>query len=139
MADLILAERPLSYKDFILSKSHSGGDHGFKPISLPPVLFDFQAAMVEWALHKGRAALFEDCGLGKTVQELVWADNVVRKTNGRVLFCAPLAAWRPCNGWLSKWAVTSRCVARYVGRPINCARGWWSLSGTKGWPHESRA
>jgi len=91
VADVILAERPLSYKDFILLKSHSGGDHGFKPISLPQVLFDFQAAMVEWALRKGRAALFEDCGLGKTVQELVWADNVVRKTNGRVLFCAPLA------------------------------------------------
>lgn len=91
VADVILAERHRTYSDFILSKSHSGGDHGFKPISLPPVLFDFQAAMVEWALHKGRAALFEDCGLGKTVQELVWADNVVRKTNGRVLFCAPLA------------------------------------------------
>ena len=62
MADVILAERPLSYKDFILSKSHSGGDHGFKPISLPSCLFDFQSAMVEWALRKGRAALFEDCG-----------------------------------------------------------------------------
>ena len=53
VADVILAERPLSYKDFILSKSHSGGDHGFKPISLPSCLFDFQSAMVEWALRKG--------------------------------------------------------------------------------------
>lgn len=90
VADVILAEQR-SYQDFILAKSHAGGDHGFKPISLPSCLFDFQSAMVEWALRKGRAALFEDCGLGKTVQELVWADNVVRKTNGRVLFCAPLA------------------------------------------------
>ena len=91
VADVILAERPLSYQDFILSKSHSGGDFGFKPIVLPSYLFDFQAAMVEWALLKGRAAIFADCGMGKTPMELVWADNVVRKTNGRVLFCAPLA------------------------------------------------
>lgn len=91
MADMILAERPLSYQDFILSKSHSGGDFGLKPIVLPSYLFDFQAAMVEWALLKGRAAIFADCGMGKTPMELVWADNVVRKTNGRVLFCAPLA------------------------------------------------
>lgn len=79
------------YEDFILSKSHSGGDHGFAPVHIPDYLFDFQAEMVEWALRKGRAALFEDCGLGKTPQELVWADNVVRHTNGRVLMCAPLA------------------------------------------------
>lgn len=91
VADVILAERPLSYQDFILSKSHSGGDFGFKPIVLPSYLFDFQAAMVEWALLKGRAAIFAECGMGKTPMELVWADNVVRKTNGRVLFCAPLA------------------------------------------------
>lgn len=90
VADVILAERR-SYQEFILSKSHTGGDHGFAPIELPSYLFDFQAAMVEWALRKGRASLFEDCGLGKTPQELVWADNVVRHTNGRVLFCAPLA------------------------------------------------
>jgi hypothetical protein len=47
--------------------------------------------MVEWACRKGRAALFEDCGLGKTVQELTWGENVVRMTNGRVLLAAPLA------------------------------------------------
>ena len=91
VADVILAERPRTYSDFILSKSHSGGDFGFAPIALPSYLFDFQSAMVDWALRKGRAALLEDCGLGKTPQELVWADNVVRHTNGRVLFCAPLA------------------------------------------------
>ena len=91
VADVIVAERPRTYSDFILSKSHSGGDFGFAPIALPSYLFDFQSEMVEWALRKGRAALFEDCGLGKTPQELVWADNVVRHTNGRVLFCAPLA------------------------------------------------
>ena len=58
---------------------------------MPDFLFDFQAALVEWALRKGRAAIFADCGLGKTPMQLVWADNVVRKTNGAVLILTPLA------------------------------------------------
>jgi hypothetical protein len=40
---------------------------------------------------KGRAAVFADCGLGKTFMQLVWAENVARKTNGRVLILTPLA------------------------------------------------
>ncbi len=79
------------YADFLQAKAQLGGDHGFDPVWLPSSLFDFQAAMVTWALRKGRAALFEDCGMGKGLQELVWAENVVRKTNGNVLLCAPLA------------------------------------------------
>jgi len=46
---------------------------------------------VDWACRKGRAAIFADCGLGKTPMQLVWAENVVRKTNGRVLILTPLA------------------------------------------------
>lgn len=79
------------YDDFLRAKSQLDGDFGFAPIWMPDVLFPFQAAMVEWALRKGRAALFEDCGLGKGLQELVWAENIVRKTNGNVLIKAPLA------------------------------------------------
>jgi len=60
VADVILAERPLSYKDFILSKSHSGGDHGFKPISLPQVLFDFQAALDGIRFDMQTADLFDE-------------------------------------------------------------------------------
>jgi hypothetical protein len=58
---------------------------------MPDFLFDFQRSLVEWSLRKGRAALFEDCGLGKTPQQLVWAENVVRKTNRPVLVLTPLA------------------------------------------------
>jgi len=58
---------------------------------MPDFLFDFQRDLVEWAVRKGRAALFEDCGLGKTPQQLVWADNIVRKTNGKVLITTPLS------------------------------------------------
>ena len=53
---------------------------------MPPQLFDWQQAIVRWALRKGRAAIFADCGLGKTFMQLAWAANVP----GRVLLVAPL-------------------------------------------------
>lgn len=79
-----------SYADFLAQKSHTSG-HGFAPLWMPEFLFDFQAALTEWAIRMGRAAILADCGLGKTPMELVWAENVVRETRGRVLLLAPLA------------------------------------------------
>jgi hypothetical protein len=55
------------------------------------MLYDFQADLVRWALRRGRAALFCDCGLGKTPMQLEWADNIVRQTNRPVLVLTPLA------------------------------------------------
>lgn len=54
-------------------------------------LFDWQIEVVSWSLRKGRSALFEDCGLGKTIQQLEWANQVHQKTNKNVLIVAPLA------------------------------------------------
>ena len=79
------------YADFLDRKTQAGAASGFAPIWMPDFLFDFQRAMVEYAIRQGRAALFEDCGMGKTVQELVWAENVVRHTNKPVLLLTPLA------------------------------------------------
>ena len=53
--------------------------------------FDFQKHLTTWALKKGRSAVFADTGLGKTLIQLVIAENVVRKTNGNVLILTPLA------------------------------------------------
>ena len=72
----------MTYAEYIERKSQLGGEHGFSPVWEPEFLFDFQHSLVEWALRKGRAAIFADCGLGKTPMQLVWAENVVRKTNG---------------------------------------------------------
>jgi hypothetical protein len=72
-------------------KLHEGAEHGFEPTFMPPVLFDFQQAMVDYAIRKGRGALFEDCGLGKTVQFLTWAQNIIEHTNRPVLVLTPLA------------------------------------------------
>lgn len=81
----------MDYASFLQAKAQLEGDHGFAPAWVPDFLFDFQAAMVEWACRKGRAALFEDCGLGKTIQELVWSENVHRHSNRNVLLLTPLA------------------------------------------------
>lgn len=79
----------MSYAEFLASKTHEGANRGFDPTFIPPQMFDFQKAMVEYAIGKGRAALFEDCGLGKTVQFLTWAQNVIEHTNKPVFFLNP--------------------------------------------------
>lgn len=79
------------YAEFLGRKAQLGGEHGFAPLWMPDFLFDFQRALVEWAIRKGRAALYADTGLGKTAMQLVWAENVVRHTNKRVLILTPLA------------------------------------------------
>lgn len=80
-----------TYQDFLQRKTDYGSDAGFNPVFMPDFLFDFQVALVEWAIHKGRAAIFADCGMGKTPMQLVWAENIIRKTNKPVLILTPLA------------------------------------------------
>lgn len=83
----------ISYDDFLMRKSHSVDFDGIpeERQTLPDTLFDFQRHLVSWAIQKGRCALFCDCGLGKTFMELVFADNICRSTNGKVLIVTPLA------------------------------------------------
>lgn len=81
----------MEFQDFLQRKTHEGSDTGFEPTFMPDFLFDFQKSMVEWSVRKGRAALFEDCGMGKTPQFLVWAQNVVEHTNKPVLVLTTLA------------------------------------------------
>lgn len=54
-------------------------------------LFDFQDAIVRWALRRGRAAIFADTGLGKSRMQIAWADAIHRETGHDVLILAPLA------------------------------------------------
>lgn len=82
---------PSNYDAFISAKRHLGGQHGFDPVFMPKGIFDFQQSLVEWAVRRGRGAMFADCGMGKTMMQLTWAENIVRHTNGRVLVLTPLA------------------------------------------------
>lgn len=79
------------YLAFLDAKTQGGADAGFAPVWMPEFLFDFQASMVEWAVRKGRAAIFADCGLGKTPMGLSVAENWIRKTNKPALYLTPLA------------------------------------------------
>lgn len=79
------------YADFIDKKTHLTGNFGFEANFIPDGSFDFQRDLIEWSVSKGRAAVFADCGLGKTMMQLSWAENVVRHTGKRVLLLTPLA------------------------------------------------
>jgi hypothetical protein len=84
-------KRMQAYTEFVANKARSGGDSGFDPEWIHDGLFPFQRDVVDWAIRKGRAAIFADCGMGKTPMQLVWAENVARHTGGRVLILTPLA------------------------------------------------
>jgi ERCC4-related helicase len=80
-----------NYLNFIESKRHSIGQFGFDASFIPDIAFDFQKAIIERAVKKGRMAIFADTGLGKTLIQISIAQNIVEKTNGRVLILTPLA------------------------------------------------
>lgn len=81
------------YNDFINSKSKTFENMGIDvdKNSLNPNMFEFQKDIVRWALKKGRAAIFAECGLGKTLMQLSWADEIHKHTGGKILILAPLA------------------------------------------------
>jgi hypothetical protein len=54
----------MSYAEFLQAKAQEAPDYGFSPTWMPAALYPFQVSLVEWAVRKGRAALFCDCGLG---------------------------------------------------------------------------
>lgn len=83
----------MTYAEFLQSKQCKVVSSGFeKPReNMNQYMFGWQKDIVYWALKKGRAALFEDCGLGKTLQQLEWAQSVCDYTERPVLIVAPLA------------------------------------------------
>lgn len=81
-----------AYQAFLASKAPADPPSGFRDAPpLPSCLKPFQAAITAWALRRGRAALFEGTGLGKTLQQLCWADAVVNHEGAPVLVLTPLA------------------------------------------------
>jgi hypothetical protein len=80
-----------TYEEFLNARAQSQNFSGFEPTFNPDAMFPFQHDLHHWAQLKGRAAVFADCGMGKTLLELVWAQNVVEHSNKPVLLLAPLA------------------------------------------------
>lgn len=81
----------MTYEDFLKAKQHSSIDYGIQPLFIPDQLFPFQKYVAEYAIKKGRCAVFLDTGLGKTAIELTTAFNYVKHTNKPVLIITPLA------------------------------------------------
>jgi DNA modification methylase len=83
----------MEYQEFLKTKRKTFIESGFdvNENKLNKNLFDFQKHIVKTALKKGRFAIFADCGLGKTLMQLSWSEQVVQKTKGKVLILAPLA------------------------------------------------
>jgi SNF2 family DNA or RNA helicase len=81
----------VSYEEFLKSKTHSINEFGIDFDDVSDMLFDFQKHMVKWALKVGRAALFQDCGLGKTIQQLEWARIINKHESKPILIITPLA------------------------------------------------
>ena len=81
-----------SYQEFLESKRRRAAPVGVgvHPDDMHPSLFDHQRHIIEWALHRGRAAVFADTGLGKTAIQLEWARHIAETT----LILAPLSVAR---------------------------------------------
>ena len=104
----------MDYQEFLRNKIIVDPLTGHEPGDISPVLFDFQRDIVKWALRRGRAAIFADCGLGKTAMQLEWAKHVIDETGGDVLILAPLAVS----------AQTAREAQKLLGMTVTiCATG----------------
>lgn len=81
----------MNYADFIKQKQFKSESHGFDAALNAYPMFDYQRDIVQWACSRGRAAIFADTGLGKTLMQLAWSDQVAKHTGEPVLILAPLA------------------------------------------------
>jgi hypothetical protein len=99
-----------AYDKFLESKRIVAPPTGFEPGAISKKLFHFQHDCVQWACRRGRAALFEDCGLGKTPQQLIWADQVCSQADKPVLILAPLCVTQQTAREGSKFGVKVNVV-----------------------------
>ena len=81
----------MNYTQFLEQKKHTSGNYGITPLYHPDNLFDYQNYVSDYAIKKGRCAIFLDTGLGKTIIELTVAKNYIEATNKPVLIITPLA------------------------------------------------
>jgi DNA modification methylase/superfamily II DNA or RNA helicase len=107
-----LKERHMeTYDSFIDTKIGTDIGSGFEPDNISSFLFGFQDAIVRWAVRRGRACIFADCGLGKTPMQLEWARLVSNQTGMPVIIFAPLAV-----------AEQTRREGDKFGIPVNVCR-----------------
>ena len=104
----------MDYQEFLKQKEFNKVSVGFTPTDLNANLWLHQPAIVEWACRRGRAAIFADTGLGKTLMQLEWANQVHKHTGKPVLLLAPLAVGKQTEREAEKFGISD---ARYVAYP----------------------
>lgn len=97
-----------NYADFLSRKSQRVPTLGrdCSPDEVNPILHQWQREMVAWAVRTGRAAMWEDTGLGKTFQQIEWA----RLSAPTSLVVAPLAVCQQTVREAAKLGVTARYI-----------------------------
>jgi superfamily II DNA or RNA helicase len=107
----------MQYSDFVARKGIKHAARGFdtQPEFIAP-LFDYQQKIVKWAAAKGRAAIFADCGMGKTLMQLEWARNA----GGRALVITPLAVADQTAAEAQRFGISAKV----------CRDGVWPDDGT---------
>jgi hypothetical protein len=104
----------MNYQEFLVNKQFSDRPSGFSVglEVLNPNLMAFQKAQVRWALARGRAALFNATGLGKTIMQLEWANQVSKQGNDlSVLILAPLAVAEQTRSEGDKFGIPCRVIS----------------------------
>ncbi len=96
------------YRKFLESKKQNNEYGGFDPVFMPKMAFDFQESLIDWAVRKGRSAVMADCGLGKSLIELSFAQNVVEKTNKNVLLLTPIAVGAQMEKESTKFGIEAK-------------------------------
>ena len=108
------------YQTFIARKKRRAELYGFEPVVINESLFDWQARIVRWMVRRGRAALFADTGLGKTLMQLAWCENVVAEF-GPVLLLCPLGVRQQTLREAKKFKIG--CDVRVVESQEECGPG----------------
>lgn len=108
-----------SYLDFLARKARRDPATGLtRVVDLPEALFPFQRDIVAWALRRGRAAIFAQTGLGKSLMELAWGNAVHHATGRNVLLITPLAVAAQMVREASKFGIPARqCAGQSDVRP----------------------
>lgn len=109
----------MDYQEFLNRKLKANYPSGFDlpEDQINPVLFPFQRFATRQALKFGKYALFEECGLGKTLQQVEWAYQVVKNTSKPVLILCPLAVSGQTIQQAKQWLGYE--ITRFNGSPVS--------------------
>lgn len=101
----------MDYQEFISNKHFRQPESGFSyKCAEDSPLRDYQRASVEWALARGKAAIFKDTGLGKTLDELEFGRAVVKHTQAPVLHLAPMCVGQQIHREAAQFGYDTRLV-----------------------------